>query len=203
MDTLEYSGCFIVNMPYLFIRKCFKISLFRTILPCRFVCVLKAPFSHLRRVRTEVGRKAEQALLYRGTECCRIRIERADDGGGRQRCGLAQGSLKGIFSLAWKYLESIHMYRLCIGYVSVILYAGCGKDSTKTRQNFGIFSGYFRDIQDLSKKESPYPWPGRGDIRRRAMVLPCQETILCTLSAMVLPAKRQYSDSYPRILWFP
>ena len=94
----EYSVYFIVNMQYLFIRKCFKISFFRTILPCRFVCILKAPFSHLRRAGTEVGRKAEQALLYRGTECCRIRIERADDGGGRQRCGLAKGSLKSIFA---------------------------------------------------------------------------------------------------------
>ena len=56
-----------------------------------------------------------------------------------------------------KYSYVSVMYRLCIGYVSVILYAGCGKDSTKTRQNFGIFSGYFRDIQDLPQKESPYP----------------------------------------------
>ena len=35
-------------------------------------------------------------------------------------CGKYMGSIRVVS----KYIESIHMYRLCIGYVSVILYAG-------------------------------------------------------------------------------
>ena len=35
-------------------------------------------------------------------------------------CGEYMGSIRVVS----KYLESIHMYRLCIGYVSVILHAG-------------------------------------------------------------------------------
>ena len=34
------------------------------------------------------------------------------------------GEYMSSIRVASKYRESIHMYRLCIGYVSVILYAG-------------------------------------------------------------------------------
>ena len=55
-----------------------------------------------------------------------------------------------------KYSYVSVMYRLCIGYVSVILYAGCGKDGTKIRQNFGIH----KNSPTLAKSKS-------GESRRR------------------------------------
>ena len=40
----RYSIDFILNMQYLFIRKCVKISLFWNILPYQFAYILNAPF---------------------------------------------------------------------------------------------------------------------------------------------------------------
>ena len=55
-----------------------------------------------------------------------------------------RGEYMGSIRVASKYWESIHMYRLCIGYVSVILHAGREKTGANRRTSA-------RDKQGMSK----------------------------------------------------
>ena len=54
------------------------------------------------------------------------------------------------------------MYRLCIGYVSVILYAGCGKDGTKIRQNFGIHNNFPTLARSKAGRAGEYKTTDKG-----------------------------------------
>ncbi len=50
--------------------------------------------------------------------------------------GVDAGWVQSSFEVAKKYSESIRMLRLCFGYVSVILYAGLGKDRERKCGDF-------------------------------------------------------------------